>query len=379
MKRTIFDVEHEQFRETVRAFLLKEAVPNTADWESAGLVDRRFWSAAAAHGMVGFAAPEEFGGAGLRDFRFNAVINEEVVSTGAVGDGFSLTNDIVLPYYLDIASSDQQARWLPGITAGDTVIAIAMSEPGTGSDMRAIKTTASKVPGGWRLNGAKTFITSGIQADLVIVAARIPDADGGGFGLFVVAAGTDGFEKGRKLEKIGRRAQDTAELFFADVFVPDADVLGEPGKGLHYMMGNLAQERLSMAVVAVASVEHAVRTAVAYASERTAFGRPIGSFQANRFTLAELSTKATIARVFVDRCIEASNSGELTAAEAAGAKFWTTELEFEALDACLQIHGGYGYMEEFEVARRWRDARVQRIYGGTNEIMREIVGRSLGL
>lgn len=379
MKRTIFDAEHEAFRETVRAFLLKEAVPHTAEWESAGLVDRSFWTAAAAQGMVGFSAPEEFGGAGLRDFRFNAVINEEIVRTGAVGDGFSLTNDIVLPYYLDIATPEQQGRWLPGITAGDTVIAIAMSEPGTGSDLRAIKSTATRVGGGWRLNGSKTFITSGIQADLVIVAARIPDDDGGGFGLFVVADGTDGFEKGRKLEKIGRRAQDTAELFFADVFVPDADVLGEPGKALHYMMGNLAQERLSMAVVAVASAEYAVETAVAYATERKAFGKPIGSFQANRFKLAEFSTKVSIARVFIDRCIEAANSGELTAAEAAGAKFWTTELEFEALDACLQIHGGYGYMEEFEVARRWRDARVQRIYGGTNEIMREIVGRSLGL
>ncbi|MCF8571330.1 acyl-CoA dehydrogenase family protein [Gordonia sp. HY002] len=379
MKRTIFETEHEQFRETVRAFLIKEAVPHTADWESAGLVDRKFWSAAAAHGMVAFSAPEEYGGAGLRDFRFNAVIDEEIVRTGAVGDGFSLTNDIVLPYYLDIATPQQQERWLPGITAGDTVIAIAMSEPGTGSDLRAIKTTAVRDDGGWRLTGSKTFITSGIQADLVIVAARIPEDDGGGFGLFVVAAGADGFEKGRKLDKIGRRAQDTAELFFADVFVPDADVLGEPGSGLHYMMGNLAQERLSMAVVATASAEYALETAVAYASERTAFGKPIGSFQANRFTLAELSTKVSIARVYIDRCIAAANAGELTAAEAAGAKFWTTELEFEALDTCLQIHGGYGYMEEFEVARRWRDARVQRIYGGTNEIMREIVGRSLGL
>ncbi|MBM7367378.1 acyl-CoA dehydrogenase family protein [Gordonia hydrophobica] len=379
MLRTLFESEHDAFRESVRAFLLKEAVPHTADWEAAGLVDRSFWSAAAAQGLVGFAAPEQFGGSGLRDFRFNAVINEEVVRTGAVGDGFSLTNDIVLPYYLDIATPQQQERWLPGITAGDTVIAIAMSEPGTGSDLRAIATTATREPGGWRLNGSKTFITSGIQADLVIVAARIAESDGGGYGLFVVAAGQEGFQKGRKLDKIGRRAQDTAELFFADVFVPDADVLGEPGSGLHYMMRNLAQERLSMAVVAVASAEHAVATAVEYAGERHAFGKPIGSFQANRFRLAELSTKTQIARVYVDRCIEATNAGELTAAEAAGAKFWTTELEFEALDTCLQIHGGYGYMEEFEVARRWRDARVQRIYGGTNEIMREIVGRSLGL
>ncbi|MFC8528919.1 acyl-CoA dehydrogenase family protein [Nocardia sp. NPDC057227] len=377
MRRTLFADEHEQFRAAVRSFLEKNAVPHTAEWEAAGQVDRGFWRAAAAQGLVGFAAPEEFGGAGLRDFRFNAVLNEEVVRTGTVGDGFSLTNDIVLPYYLDIASSEQQRRWLPGIVSGDTAIAIAMSEPGTGSDLRAIKTTAVRERDGWRLNGAKTFVTRGIQAELIIVAARTPEADG--FGLFVVPSESAGFERGRKLEKIGRRAQDTAELFFRDVLVPEENVLGEPGNGLRLLMGNLAQERLSMAVVAVASAEHAVRTALDYARERTAFGQPIGSFQANRFRLADLSTRVGVARVFIDRCIEARNSGELTAAEAAGAKFWTTELEFEALDACLQLHGGYGYMEEYEVARRWRDARVQQIYGGTNEIMREIVGRSLGL
>lgn len=379
MKRTIFEPEHDQFRESVRAFLLKEAVPHTEKWEAAGLVDREFWSAAASHGFVGFAAPEQFGGGGLRDFRFNAVLNEEVVRTGTVGDGFSLTNDIVLPYYLDIASPEQQARWIPGIVRGDTVIAVSMSEPGTGSDLRGIRSTARRDGDGWRLTGSKTFVTNGIQADLVIVAARITDEDPGGFGLFVVATGQEGFTRGRKLDKIGRKAQDTAELFFDNVFVPDTDVLGEPGKGLHYLMGNLAQERLSMAVVAVASAEYAVEIAVAYGKERTAFGQPVGSFQANRFRLAELATKVSMARVYVDRCIEAQNAGELTAAEAAGAKFATTELEFEALDACLQIHGGYGYMEEYEVARRWRDCRVQRIYGGTNEIMREIVGRSLGL
>ncbi|MCF3937389.1 acyl-CoA dehydrogenase family protein [Gordonia tangerina] len=379
MKRTIFEPEHEQFRESVHAFLLKEAVPHTKRWEERGEVDRDFWTAAAEQGMVGFAAPEEYGGAGLRDFRFNAVLNEEVVRTGTVGDGFSLTNDIVLPYFLDIATEEQQARWLPGIVSGDIAIAIAMSEPGAGSDLRAIKTAAVKVADGWKLNGSKTFITRGIQADLVIVAARVPEDFGGGLGLFVVTAGHDGFVKGRKLEKIGRKAQDTAELFFEDVIVPDSDVLGEPGKGLSLMMGNLSQERLSMAVVAVTNAEYALETSVAYGLERRAFGQPIGSFQANRFTLAELATQVSIARVYVDRCIEAQNAGELTAAEAAGAKFWTTELEFSALDTCLQLHGGYGYMEEYDIARRWRDARVQRLYGGTNEIMREIVGRSLGL
>lgn len=377
--RTIFEPEHDAFRDSVRGFLEKEAVPHTIRWEAEGLVDRSFWKLAATQGLVGFNAPEALGGGGLRDFRFNAVLNEEVVRTGTVGDGFSLTNDIVLPYYLDIADTEQQQRWIPGIVQGDTVIAIAMSEPGTGSDLRAIKTTARRVGDGWRLSGSKIFITSGIQADLIIVAARIPDEDGGGFGLFVVEAEQDGFERGRKLDKVGRKAQDTAELFFNDVHVSNDNVLGSPGKGLHYMMKNLAQERLSMSVVAVASAEYAVNLALEYGKERTAFGKPIGSFQANKFALAELSTKVTIARVFVDRCIEVHNAGDLSAADAAGAKFWTTELEFEALDRCLQLFGGYGYMDEFEVSRRWRDARVQRIYGGTNEIMREIVGRSLGL
>lgn len=343
------------------------------------MVDRDFWRRAAAQGLVGFAAPEEFGGGGLRDFRFNAVLNEEVVRTGTVGDGFSLTNDIVLPYFLDLADEAQQKRWLPDIVSGERTIAVSMSEPGTGSDLRAIKTTARREGSGWRITGSKTFVTSGMQADLVIVAARIPDEDGGGFGLFVVEDGQPGFERGRKLSKIGRKAQDTAELFFQNVKVQPENVLGEPGKGLRYLMANLAQERLSMAVVAVASAEYALDLALSYAKERRAFGTPIGSFQANRFTLAELSTKVQIARIYLDRCLDAHGNGELTAADAAGAKFWTTELEFEALDTCLQLHGGYGYMEEYEVARRWRDSRVQQIYGGTNQIMREIVGRSLGL
>lgn len=377
LPRDVFETEHEDFRAAARDFLLAEAVPHTDDWESAGLVDRAFWKAAASQGLVGFSVPERWGGLGLADFRFNAVLNEEVVRTGTVGDNFSLTNDIVLPYYLDIATDEQNERWLPGVVTGDTVLAVAMSEPGAGSDLRAIKTTARRDGAGWRLNGSKTFITNGAQADLVIVAARL--ADGPGLGLFVVPATAEGFSRGRKLAKIGRKAQDTGELFFTDVRVPDADVLGEPGKGLHHLMANLAQERLSMAVVAVAHAAYAVDLAVAYAKERQAFGQPVGSFQANKFTLADLATRVQFARTHVDRCLQLHVEGRLGPADAAAAKFHTTELEFAALDACLQIHGGYGYMEEYEIARRWRDARVQRIYGGTNEIMREIVGRSLGL
>ena len=377
LPREVFETEHEDFRAATRDFLLAEAVPHTDEWEAAGIVDRTFWKAAAAQGLVGFSVPERWGGLGLADFRFNAVLNEEVVRTGTVGDNFSLTNDIVLPYYLDIATDEQNERWLPGVVAGDTVLAVAMSEPGAGSDLRAIRTTAHRDGAGWRLNGSKTFITNGAQADLVVVAARL--ADRGGLGLFVVPATAEGFSRGRKLDKIGRKAQDTGELFFNDVRVPDADVLGEPGKGLHHLMANLAQERLSMAVVAVAHAAYAVDLAVAYAKERQAFGQPIGSFQSNKFTLADLATRVQFARTHVDRCLQLHVEGRLGPADAAAAKFHTTELEFTALDACLQIHGGYGYMEEYEIARRWRDARVQRIYGGTNEIMREIVGRSLGL
>ena len=379
LRRTLFGPDHEAFREAVHTFFVREALPHTDRWEAEGVVDREYWRKAAAQGMVGFAAPEHYGGAGLDDFRFNALITEELVRTGAVGDLLSLTNDIVLPYVLHYGSPEQHERWLPGITGGESVWAIAMSEPETGSDLRAITTTARRVDGGWTLSGSKTFVTAGIQADFIVVFARIPETDGGRFGLFVVEAEQEGFARGRKLEKIGRRAQDTAELFFEDVAVPDHNVLGEPGQGLRYLMANLSQERLGMAVSAIASAERALEIALEYGRDRKAFGQPIASFQANRFALAELHTNIQIGRVYVDRCIEAHLTRELSAEEAAGAKYWTTELEGAALDRCLQLHGGYGYMEEYEIARRWRDARVQRIYGGTNEIMREIVGRSLGI
>jgi alkylation response protein AidB-like acyl-CoA dehydrogenase len=379
MRRTIFEPEHDQFREAVRGFLLKEGVPHTQEWEQAGMVDRAFWRKAAEQGMVGFAVPEEYGGAGLDDFRFNAVVDEEVARTGTVGDNFSLVNDIVLPYLVDLTSDEQRQRWLPPLVRGDLVPAIAMSEPGAGSDLRAMQATARWDGSVWRLSGSKTFVTSGIQADLVIVAARCDRPGVDGYGLFVVEAGAEGFERGRKLEKVGRRAQDTAELFFDDVAVPEENVLGEPGEGLRYLMRNLPQERLGIAVTAVASAERALELTLEYARERQAFGRPIGSFQANRFLLAELQTEVRVGRAYIDRCIEAHVAGELDAAEAAGAKAWTTEMQFRVIDACVQLHGGYGYMEEYEIARMWRDARVQRIYGGTNEIMREIVGRSLGL
>ncbi len=376
--REIFGEEHLAFRELARDFLTREALPHVDAWREAGIIDRAFWRSAAAHGLVGFAADPKYGGLGIDDFRFNAIIDEEVLYLGAGTDAFQLTNDIVLPYFLDLTTEEQKDRWLPGIVDGSLVPAIAMSEPGAGSDLRGIATTAIRTDAGWRLNGSKIFITSGIQADLVIVAAKVDAPGMEGLGLFVVERGMAGFERGRKLEKIGRRAQDTAELFFADVEVPDANVIGEPGNGLRLMMANLAQERIAMAVTAIADAERTLEITTEYASERKAFGTSIGSFQANRFDIAEMATEVRIGRVYVDDCIRRHVAGELSDAEAAGAKQWATDLEWRVLDRCLQLHGGYGYMDEYEVATRWRDARVQRIYGGTNEIMKEIVGRSLG-
>jgi alkylation response protein AidB-like acyl-CoA dehydrogenase len=378
--RDIFEDEHTSFRESVRTFLRREAVPRTEEWETAGMVDRAFWKKAAATGFVGFEVPEEWGGLGISDFRLNAIINEEVEYAEVAGDNFALENDILAPYLIELTDDEQRARWLPAFTSGDLVAAIAMSEPGAGSDLASMSTTAKRVPDGYLINGSKTFVTSGIQADLIIVAARTGDGSArGAFSLFAVEADSAGFERGRKLAKIGRRAQDTAELFFTDVEVPMENLLGREGEGFAYLLRNLPRERLSIAVQAVAASEHALELTLEYVRDRRAFGTPIGSFQANRFALADLSTRVAGARVYVDRCIAAVNTGELTAADAAGAKAWTSELQFEVVDRCLQLHGGYGYMDEYPISRLWRDARVQRIYGGTNEIMLEIVGRELGL
>ncbi|HWF52826.1 MAG TPA: acyl-CoA dehydrogenase family protein [Solirubrobacteraceae bacterium] len=380
MRRTIFEDDHIVFRESVRTFLRRAAVPHREEWEENGIVDRSFWLAAAATGFVGFEAPQEFGGLDLDDFRFNAILDEEVEYAGVVSDNFAIENDIIAPYLIDLTNREQKGRWLPGFTAGDLVVAIAMTEPGAGSDLKAMSATAARDGDHYVLNGSKTFVTSGIQAELVIVAARTSNGSARDrFSLLVVEAGTPGFDKGRKLEKIGRRAQDTAELFFNDVVVPVENRLGEEGQGFAYLMRNLPRERLSIAVSAVAAAEHALELTLEYVRERRAFGQTIGSFQANRFVLAELSTKICAARVYVDRCIEALNANQLTDAEAAGIKALTTELQFEVLDRCLQLHGGYGYMDEYAISRLWRDGRVQRIYGGTNEIMKEIVGRALGI
>ena len=379
MRRTLFTPEHDAFRRLCHDFLSKEAAPHAERWEKQGIVDRDIWPAAGAHGLLGFDVPERFGGAGVHDFRYNAVLGEEIVHTGTVGVGFTLQNDVVAPYLLDLCTEEQKERWLPGFGRGQIISAIAMTEPGAGSDLQAVRTTARRDGDVYVLNGSKTFITNGILADLMIVVAKTdPEAGHKGISLLVVERGMPGFERGRNLDKAGLKAQDTAEAFFTDVRVPAANLLGEEGMGFVHLMRNLPQERLSIAVAAVAVCERALALTMDYCRTRTAFGKPIGSFQASRFSLAEMATEVSVARVFVDRCIEALNAGELSAPEAAGAKFWTTDLQCRVVDACLQLHGGYGYMSEYEISRLWRDSRVQRLYGGTNEIMKEIVGRSLG-
>jgi acyl-CoA dehydrogenase len=379
MRRTIYTDEHEHFRESVRNFLEREAVPYTEVWEEKGVSDREFWLKAAKQGLVAFQAPEELGGADQDDFRFNAIIDEETASSGAIGDNFTLTNDICAPYLLNLTTAEQRERWLPGVTSGEKIVAISMSEPGAGSDLRGMQTAARRDGDSFRLTGSKTFVSNGIQADLIIVAAYVDGDTSKGLVLCMVEEGMEGFTRGRKLDKVGHRGQDTAEIFFDDVVVPADNVIGEAGKGLRHLMSNLPQERLSMAIFGVSAAERAMRITLEYVQDRKAFGQPIGSFQANRFTLADIATELQVARAYVDTCIAAHSEGELTAVEAASAKLWVTELQNRVIDRCVQLHGGYGYMEEYEIARMWRDARVTRIYGGTSEIMKEIVGRSLGL
>jgi alkylation response protein AidB-like acyl-CoA dehydrogenase len=380
VERQLFEADHDAFRETVRAFCDKEVVPHHDAWEEAGIVPRELWTAAGRAGLLGFMMPEEYGGGGVRDFRFNAVVVEELTRARASGVGFGIHTDINSAYLLDYATDEQKARWLPGFCSGETITAIAMTEPGAGSDLQGIQTTARRDGDHYVLNGQKTFISNGILADLVIVVAKTDPAAGAqGISLLVVERGMPGFDRGRNLDKIGLKAQDTAELFFDNVKVPIENLLGEEGKGFIYLMEKLPQERLAIAVVAAAACENLLASTLEYVKDRKAFGRPIGSFQNSRFVLAELATETTIARVFVDRCIQELNAGTLTVAEAAMAKWWTTELQKKVVDRCLQLYGGYGFMTEYPIAKAYLDTRIQTIYGGTTEIMKEIVGRSLGI
>jgi alkylation response protein AidB-like acyl-CoA dehydrogenase len=382
VKRRLLDDEHEEFRRSFRRFLDDVVVPRSGEWEKAGLVDREVFVEAGKHGFVGMSVPEKFGGGGVADFRFNVVIAEEIQSAGLAGSGLGLTlhNDICLPYFLTLTTDEQKARWLPAIASGEAITAIAMTEPGTGSDLASMSTTAIRDGDAYVVNGAKTFITNGINADLVILAAKTdPSRRHHGMSLLVVERGTPGFERGRNLDKVGLHAQDTAELFFDDARVPVSNRLGGEGDGFRYLVTNLPQERLSIAVSGLAAARAALDWTLAYVKERMAFGQPVGSFQNTRFRLAELATEVAVTEAYVDRCILALNAGDLTAEEAAMAKWWSTELQGRAVDTGVQLHGGYGFMSEYPISRAYVDARVTRIYGGTTEIMKEIIGRGLGL
>jgi acyl-CoA dehydrogenase len=392
MRRHLLDADHELFRGSFRAFLDTHAAGRHDDWERAGQVDREFWKAAGTAGFLGFEAAPEHGGLGIRDFRYNTVIAEELAAAETPGDGFVM-NDIIGPYLVDHTDDEQRRRWLPGYTSGEVIAAVAMSEPDAGSDLAAIRTTA--VPDGEHLvlTGTKAFITNGARAGLVIVLARDagtgagndggrggggrPGGERGGMSLVVVEEGMPGFQRGRTLHKIGRRAQDTAELSFTGVRVPRANVIGRPGDGMAIVKRNLARERLAIAVTAVAAAAHAFDLARRHCLDRHTFGRPLAHHQTVMHTLAELRVALDVTQSHVDRCVLALNAGELTAPDAAGAKLWATELQWNVTDRCLQLFGGYGYMDEYPISRLWRDARVQRIYGGTSEIMKEIIGRSL--
>jgi len=382
MKRKLFEEEHQQFRQSFRRWLEQEIVPNFLEWERDGIVPRDLFRAAGEVGFLGMAIPAEYGGGGTDDFRFNQVIGEEVQYAGVNGAGVGITlhNDICTPYFLSYATNSQRERWLPGIASGELITAIAMTEPGTGSDLASISTSALRDGDDYIVSGSKTFITNGINADLVITAVRTsPGRAHRGLSLLVLERGMPGFERGRNLEKLGMHAQDTAELFFQEVRVPVANLLGEEGQGFYQLVHNLPQERISIALAGAAAARFALDNTLSYVKERTAFGKPIGSFQNSRFVLAEVATEVQIAEILVDRCVGALNDRELSTEDASMAKWWCTELHKRVVDRCLQLFGGYGYMLEYPIARAYADARVTTIYGGTTEVMKEIIGRSLGL
>ncbi len=376
---SIYTQEHEDFRAMVRTFMDKEVAPHMEQWETDGQVSRELWLKAGEQGLLCFDVPEEYGGMGATDFRYNAIVSEELSRIGASGPGFPVHTDIIVPYITSLGTEEQKRRWLPGLVSGELISAIAMTEPGAGSDLQGVKTSAVDKGDHYVLNGAKTFISNGIMSDVVIVVCRTdPDAGHMGISLLVVERGMAGFERGRNLEKMGLKAQDTAELFFDNVEVPKANLLGKEGEGFIYLMQNLPQERISIGVQAVAAIEHVLDLCLTYAKEREAFGKPIGKFQHNRFVLAEMATEAYVARTFINDCVMKLNAGEADPSLASMAKWWTTELQQKVVDAGVQLHGGYGYMTEYPISRAYTDSRISRIYGGTTEIQKEIIGRSLG-
>lgn len=381
MKRTIFEEDHEQYRATIRSFIERKVVPHSREWESTGIVPRELFSRVAETGALSFGVPEEFGGSGVDDFRYNAVLGEESARAGVHNAmmGPILVADICLPYFISLATAEQKQRWLPTIASGETIVAIAMTEPGTGSDLSGIRTSAIREGDEYIVDGSKTFITNGINADLVIAAVRTGGDPHAGLSLLLVERGMPGFARGRKLAKMGMHSQDTAELSFSGVRVPSINLLGVEGGGFSALTANLAQERLSIAIGSVAAARAALELTVEHVRTRNAFGSPIGSLQTVRFQIAELSTEVAVAQSFVDACLMQLVDKQLTAVDAAKAKWWATEMQGRVLDRCVQLHGGYGYMEEYPIARAWADARVTRIYGGTTEIMKDLIGRSMRL
>ncbi|RJL32743.1 acyl-CoA dehydrogenase family protein [Bailinhaonella thermotolerans] len=381
MRRTIYGPDHEAFRESVREFVTRTVEPRAEEFIERRLIDREVWREAGRQGLLGLEVPEEYGGGAAGDYRFNAVLTEELAGQSmALASSLGIHFDVCAPYLVELTTEEQRKRWLPRFCAGELITAIGMTEPGGGSDLAALRTTATRDRGDWIVTGSKTFITNGYQADLVIVAARTsPEKRAKGITLFAVESGMPGFERGRKLDKVGQPEADTAELFFEDVRVPAENVIGEVDRGFVAMMERLPQERLGSAVTNVAHAAAVLSETLAYARERKAFGQAIGSFQHNKFTLADLVTKIDVTRAFVDQCVAAHAGGELSAVDAAKAKMWTADVQNDVIDACVQLYGGYGYMREYRVARAWADARVTRIWAGSNEIMREIVGRDLGL
>ncbi len=380
MRHTLYESEHEAFRDAVRSFVAKHVEPFHAQWEADGVVDRSVWIEAGKQGLLGTDVDEKYGGGGIKDFRYNCVVGEELTRAGASGVGFTLHNDVMAPYLNDLTTEEQKQRWLPPFVSGELITAIAMSEPAAGSDLQGLKTVARRDGTDWLVSGSKTFITNGINSDLVLVVVRTdPDKGAHGFSLLAVERGMPGFERGRNLNKVGMKAQDTAELFFDEVRVPAENLVGTEGGGFVHLMNALPQERLSIAVVAVAAARKIFDLTLAYCKERTAFGKPIGSFQHSRFVLAEMATELEIAQTYVDKAVLEHNAGRFDVQDAAMAKWWTTELQKRVVDQCVQLHGGYGYMLEYPVAKAFIDSRVQTIYGGTTEVMKEIIGRSLGV
>ncbi|GLX07047.1 acyl-CoA dehydrogenase family protein [Microbispora sp. NBRC 16548] len=381
MRRTIYGEDHEAFRDSVRQFVIRSVAPRAEEFIERRLIDREVWREAGLQGFLGLEVPEEYDGAAAGGYRFNAVLTEELAGVGmALASSFGIHFDVVAPYLVELTTDEQKKRWLPPFCSGEMITAIGMTEPSGGSDLAALRTTAVRDGSDWIIDGSKTFITNGYQAGLVVVAARTsPEKRAKGITLFAVEEGMPGFHRGRKLDKVGQPEADTAELFFEGVRVPAGNVIGEVDRGFVAMMERLPQERLGSAVTNISHAAAVLAETLSYVKERKAFGQAIGSFQYNKFTLADLVTKVEVTRAYVDQCVAAHTDGELTAVDAAKAKMWTAEVQNQVIDACVQLYGGYGYMKEYRVARAWTDARVTRIWAGSNEIMREIIGRDLGL